>query len=73
MISDKYIFLLEQEARNLDCESGNDKRFESIVNSITKEQNTAASLELIKELTQIGHNSVFSGTKKHQKRILNLL
>lgn len=73
MISDKYIILLEQEARNLDHVSGNEKRFESIVSSITKEQNDAATLELIKELAQIGHNSAFSETKKHQERILKLL
>lgn len=73
MISDKYIVLLEQEARNLDCLSGGEKRFESIVYSITKEQNDIASLELIKELGKVCSNSTFSDAKKYQERIIKLL
>ena len=73
MISDKYRILLEQEARNLDHISGCEKRFELIVNSITKEQNDDASLELIKELGKIDRDFILSEVKKSQERILKLL
>ena len=72
MISDKYRILLEQEARNLDHISGCEKRFELIVNSITKEQNDYASLELIKELGKIDRDFILSEVKKSQERILKL-
>ena len=74
MISDKYRILLEQEARNLDTISGcENRRFELIVNSITKEQNDDASLELIKELGKIDRDSMLSEVRKSQERILKLL
>ena len=72
MISDKYRILLEQEARNLDHISGREKKFELIINLITKGQN-AASLELIKELGQIDRNSIHSEIKGCQEKIINLL
>lgn len=73
MTSDECISLWETEARNLDRISGSEKRFETIVHSITREQNETASLELIEELGKIDHTSISSEAKKHQEKIVHFL
>lgn len=73
MISDKYKIQLIDEAKAIDIAIGVDKKFESLVYSITEEQNELSALELIKELSHFSRMNTSPVSEKQQERFVTLL